>query len=459
MRVFVIATILFLAAIACAAETTNEETDFTPDAFDEESSPVTALAEAEADIQSKASARTGFWRRRRRRRRTVNYERRGKERDHKALERSSKSHQRERTAKERTSKERTSKERASKTRERASKERTSKERASKERASKERTSKERTSKERTTKERSTKERSTKERASKETSSKERTSKERTTKERASKETSSKERASKAAERSRKERSTKEAERNNKEKEVKASQPKTQQWAYKREAWNGQKGCQWAATTEDCSAAAAKISSIKQPNRILDQNRGFESTGVCFVNSITHRVFFRPACALGPRSDCKSPHASHIMVPKGHGLELICRSRKDASSEKATKASNARERFSKSEARKAKKKEDVHWVPGWCHDWVHGDLGMVHGDPSQQQCEDACKANSRCHQAVWEAQGPWRTECWLGTSKMDRWNGKGGTSRNCDRAAQERGTVRCVDHCFSKKGWWWRTIHG
>merc|ERR1711871_1293607 len=95
----------------------------------------------------------------------------------------------------------------------------------------------------------------------------------------------------------------------------------------------------------------------------------------------------------------------------------------------------------------------------CHDWVHGDLGMVHGDPSQQQCEDACKANSRCHQAVWEAQGPWRTECWLGTSKMDRWNGKGGTSRNCDRAAQERGTVRCVDHCFSKKGWWWRTIHG
>merc|ERR1712159_364797 len=108
---------------------------------------------------------------------------------------------------------------------------------------------------------------------------------------------------------------------------KASQPKTLQWAYKREAWNGQKGCQWAATTEDCSAAAAKISSIKQPNRILDQNRGFESTGACFVNSITNRVFFRPACALGPRSDCKSPHASHIMVPKGHGLELICRSRK------------------------------------------------------------------------------------------------------------------------------------
>merc|ERR1719473_255408 len=77
--------------------------------------------------------------------------------------------------------------------------------------------------------------------------------------------------------------------------------------------------------------------------------------------------------------------------------------------------------------------------------------MLHGDPTIEQCQAACDRDSSCHQVVFESQGPWNTECWLGSNTMSN-SQRPGASRNCDRAAARRSSLPCVDECYSKAGW-------
>ena len=92
---------------------------------------------------------------------------------------------------------------------------------------------------------------------------------------------------------------------------------------------------------------------------------------------------------------------------------------------------------------------VHMVAGWCQPWR--EIRMVPGDPTQSACIAACDADATCEQAVFEREGPWASECWLGSNLMP--NRPNGASRDCSAAAANRGyNGTCVDFCYSKAGW-------
>jgi len=108
-----------------------------------------------------------------------------------------------------------------------------------------------------------------------------------------------------------------------------------------------------------------------------------------------------------------------------------------------------QRIERAAKERAHKNRPVHWLPGWCSNWRH--TRMLHGDPTIEQCQAACDRDSSCHQVVFESQGPWNTECWLGSNTMSN-SQRPGASRNCDRAAARRSSLPCVDECYSKAGW-------
>jgi hypothetical protein len=99
---------------------------------------------------------------------------------------------------------------------------------------------------------------------------------------------------------------------------------------------------------------------------------------------------------------------------------------------------------------------VHVVPGWCRDWKHQNTGESMRMTGQQtyftgkhvtqaSCIQKCnEAGDACHQAVFEASGPWGPQCWLGTQKSTvRPTG----SRPCTGKS-----VPCVDYCYNKEGY-------
>jgi len=102
---------------------------------------------------------------------------------------------------------------------------------------------------------------------------------------------------------------------------------------------------------------------------------------------------------------------------------------------------------------------THVLPGWCREWRHTNTRVsqrVHGERTyfsgrsvtQAMCIARCNASSRCHQAVFEAAGPWGPQCWLGNHHS---SARPTASRPC-RAPAGRPQVACEDFCFNKEGW-------
>ena len=102
---------------------------------------------------------------------------------------------------------------------------------------------------------------------------------------------------------------------------------------------------------------------------------------------------------------------------------------------------------------------THVLPGWCREWRHTNTRVsqrVHGERTyfsgrsvtQAMCIARCNASSRCHQAVFEAAGPWGPQCWLGNHHS---SARPTASRPC-RAPAGRPQVAYEDFCFNKEGW-------
>jgi len=102
---------------------------------------------------------------------------------------------------------------------------------------------------------------------------------------------------------------------------------------------------------------------------------------------------------------------------------------------------------------------THVLPGWCREWRHTNTRVsqrIHGERTyfsgrsvtQAMCIARCNASSRCHQAVFEAAGPWGPQCWLGNHHS---SARPTASRPC-RAPAGRPQVACEDFCFNKEGW-------
>jgi len=422
MRHFFIGSLLFLAAIACAAEIASEDTvvsneDFQVpnESFVEEDSPVSALVESEADIASadKAAARSGFWRRRRR---TIDHaevnHKRTLERNNKALAES--------RNKESRSKEVRNKQRA---RENSTKERSRKERFSKERTEKESRTKERATKERTNKERASKatERTNKERASKESATK---ATERTNKERATKETATKESAHKSRER----RGKRDVVR--RERKVKHDERQSKRFARMAVgaayvALPNGPACPHGtaiSTVAECAAAGRALGYLGCEECAETQVRS---------GSWSHAP---PGCHAGNGNTPARINASWRFVyfntrqtgTLGRDYRTFC-------------------------------KKKINWLPGWCNNWretTAAGQGTIPGfgpgkEGTKEQCQAACDSDSSCHQAVFESQGPWGTGCWLGGNTMSNSQRPQHGSRNCDRHHSQ---ISCVDECYSKAGW-------
>jgi len=99
------------------------------------------------------------------------------------------------------------------------------------------------------------------------------------------------------------------------------------------------------------------------------------------------------------------------------------------------------------------------LPGWCRQWQHMNTResmRIHGTRTyftgrtvtQAGCIARCNASPRCHQAVFEAAGPWGPQCWLGNRRS---TARPSGSRRC-RAPAGRPQVACQDFCYNKEGW-------
>ena len=99
------------------------------------------------------------------------------------------------------------------------------------------------------------------------------------------------------------------------------------------------------------------------------------------------------------------------------------------------------------------------LPGWCRQWQHMNTResmRIHGTRTyftgrtvtQARCIARCNASPRCHQAVFEAAGPWGPQCWLGNRRS---TARPTGSRPC-RAPAGRPQVACQDFCYNKDGW-------
>jgi len=64
--------------------------------------------------------------------------------------------------------------------------------------------------------------------------------------------------------------------------------------------------------------------------------------------------------------------------------------------------------------------------------------------TQASCIARCNEDSNCHQAVFEASGPWGPQCWLGNQTSD--------ARPTDSRPCTGQTTPCVDFCYNKAGW-------
>lgn len=77
--------------------------------------------------------------------------------------------------------------------------------------------------------------------------------------------------------------------------------------------------------------------------------------------------------------------------------------------------------------------------------VRGVQTYFTGAITRERCIAHCDADSDCHQAVFEASGPWGPQCWLGHGQSSV---RPTNSRPCDG----RPGSPCVDFCYSKNGW-------
>jgi len=64
--------------------------------------------------------------------------------------------------------------------------------------------------------------------------------------------------------------------------------------------------------------------------------------------------------------------------------------------------------------------------------------------TQENCIANCNSDPHCHQAVFEASGPWGPGCWLGNRTSDI---RPTQSRPCTGRS-----TPCVDFCYNKNGW-------
>jgi len=98
---------------------------------------------------------------------------------------------------------------------------------------------------------------------------------------------------------------------------------------------------------------------------------------------------------------------------------------------------------------------VHVLPGWCREWSHQNTGesmRIRGvrtffsgsHVTQENCIANCNSDPHCHQAVFEASGPWGPGCWLGNRTSDI---RPTQSRPCTGRS-----TPCVDFCYNKNGW-------
>jgi len=101
---------------------------------------------------------------------------------------------------------------------------------------------------------------------------------------------------------------------------------------------------------------------------------------------------------------------------------------------------------------------VHVLPGWCREWSHQNTResirirgvqtyFTGSTLTQDTCIDHCNNDPQCHQAVYEASGPWGPGCWLGnrTSTVRPTSSRRGCVTN-------HPITPCVDHCYNKAGW-------
>ena len=68
---------------------------------------------------------------------------------------------------------------------------------------------------------------------------------------------------------------------------------------------------------------------------------------------------------------------------------------------------------------------IHVLPGWCHRNTGESVRMTGqqtyftgSNVTQASCIARCNEDSNCHQAVFEASGPWGPQCWLGNQTSD-----------------------------------------
>merc|ERR1711998_243425 len=64
--------------------------------------------------------------------------------------------------------------------------------------------------------------------------------------------------------------------------------------------------------------------------------------------------------------------------------------------------------------------------------------------TQASCIARCNEHAGCHQAVFEASGPWGPQCWLGHQAS--------TARPTDSRPCSGHSTPCVDFCYNKEGW-------
>jgi len=68
----------------------------------------------------------------------------------------------------------------------------------------------------------------------------------------------------------------------------------------------------------------------------------------------------------------------------------------------------------------------------------------HDGITQESCIERCNEDPECHQAVFEASGPWGAGCWLGNRRS---SARPTGSRPCTGHS-----TPCVDFCYNKEGW-------
>merc|ERR1712167_463963 len=99
-------------------------------------------------------------------------------------------------------------------------------------------------------------------------------------------------------------------------------------------------------------------------------------------------------------------------------------------------------------------EPVRVLPGWCRNWKHQNTGesermtgqrtyFTGENVTQASCIARCNEHAGCHQAVFEASGPWGPQCW---------GHQASTARPTDSRPCSGHSTPCVDFCYNKEGW-------